>query len=145
MIGQIRHFSLKQLQRAPDKLQVKVGDSAKLQRKFTLEDLQRFGECIGDVQSKDQLYRADIVYGIYSTSLFTTLFRAYFPQAIYLSQEVKFKRPVTVGKDVQAEIVITAQQGKDLTFQTQVSVEGKIAIEGTAKLRIPYLDDSGAV
>lgn len=116
-----------------------MGDQALLTRTFQLEDLQKFGECIGDVQSKDQLYRADIVYGVYSTALFTTLFRSHFPQAIYLNQEVKFKRPVTVGKEVTAHIKILEQKEKDLVFETQVSVEGKVAIDGTARLRIPYL------
>ena len=85
------------------------------------------------------MYRADIVYGIYSTSLFTTLFRSHFPQAIYLNQQVKFKRPVTVGKDVTAEITIIEQKGKDLTIETVVKVDDKVAIEGSAVLRIPYL------
>lgn len=45
-----------------------------------------------------------------------------------------------MGKEVSAVITIIEQSGKDLTFATSVSVEGKVAIEGTAKLRIPYLE-----
>ena len=128
------------LKSAPASLTLTIGDSASLKRTFTADEVKKFGECIGDLQSKDLLYRNDIVYGAFSSSLFTTLFRQHFPASIYLNQETKFKRPVLVNQEVTARIEVVSVNKKDVVLSTQISVNEEVAVEGTARLRIPYLE-----
>ena len=71
-------------------LKVSVGDYAEAFRTYTDHDLELFSEAIQDKHAahkttQSTFYRADIVYGIFSAALFTSIFRSTFPRAIYLS------------------------------------------------------------
>lgn len=88
-------------------------------------------------------YRSDIVYGIFTSASFTTLFRLYFPKAIYLSQEFKFRKPILRDEKVTAKVEILGWDAakKNVQFKTSILKQesGEVAVEGTALLKIPYI------
>jgi acyl dehydratase len=123
-------------------MKVQVGDYAELERTFNGDDLKLFSEAIQDkyaAHKQDPInpstfYRSDIVYGIFTSASFTALFRSYFPKAIYLSQDIKFRKPILRDEKVRAivEIVSWDERKKDVTFKTIIEkVETKeVAVEG---------------
>ncbi len=76
--------------------------------------MKLFSEAIADkyaahkqqAAKESTFYRSDIVYGIFTSASFTTLFRLYFPKAIYLSQDLKFRRPILRDEIVKAKVEI---------------------------------------
>ena len=135
-----------------DEMKVDVGDYALLKRSFTAHDLQLFSEAIGDKYASHKqpqgqestFYRSDIVYGIFSSASFTALFRLYFPKAIYVSQELKFRKPILRDEtvEVRVEVVGWDPVKKNVQFKTVIVKQdhGKevVAVEGKATLKIPY-------
>ncbi len=78
---------------------VSIGDYAEQERVFTATDLEKFSDAIQDKYAAHRsdsstFYRPDIVYGIFTSAMFTSIFRATFPKAIYLSQDLKFRKPI---------------------------------------------------
>ena len=94
-------------------------------------------------------YRSDIVYGIFTSATFTALFRSYFPKAIYLSQDLKFRKPILRDEKIKARVEIIGWDAskKNVTLKTTIikteakegSQPGDVAVEGTAILKIPYI------
>ena len=61
------------------------------------------------------------------------------PGAIYMSQALKFKRPVKIGDVVTARATITAidaEKGR-VTLETVCEVAGKAVLEGEALIMVP--------
>jgi len=87
-------------------MNLQVGDYAELEKSFSREDIHKFGEAIGDVQSRETLWKGDLVYGIATTALFTTLFRQIMPGALYMKQEVKFLAPLMIEEKVRVLILV---------------------------------------
>jgi 3-hydroxybutyryl-CoA dehydratase len=81
------------------------------------------------------------VHGILVSSLFSTLFGRSIPGAVYVSQSVRFRRPVHVGAQVLARMQITnieqRRKGVLLTCATTCSlIEDKEEGEGEGKLTV---------
>eukprot|EP00347_Sterkiella_histriomuscorum_P001533 403371668 len=137
-------------------LKVEVGDYAIQQRTFTDQDLKYFSEAIQDKyaayknpsENSHTFYRSDIVYGIFTSAMFTSIFRLIFPKGIYMHQEVGFKRPVLRDEQVTGKVEITGWNStkKDVYFRTTISKIDKetgkeiICVEGKATLRVPYIE-----
>ena len=86
-----------------------------------------------------------IVHGILVSSLFSTLFGRSIPGAVYVSQSVRFKRPVHVGARVVARMQIVGMEprrkGVLLVCATTCSLIDKddeavltLAVEGSAEV-----------
>lgn len=82
-----------------------------------------------------------IVHGMLASSLFGTLFGRTIAGAIYVSQNLNFKRPIPVGAEVIARMEIinmeNRRKGTLVTCATTCRLaegEGLIAIEGEAKV-----------
>ena len=139
-------------------MKVDVGDYCELERTFDGEDLKLFSEAIQDkfaahkqsqTGGESTFYRSDIVYGIFSSATFTALFRSYFPKAIYLSQDLKFRKPILRDERVRARVEIMSWDAakKNVTLKTTIfkleanegAKPGDVAVEGTAVLKIPYI------
>lgn len=112
-----------------NEMKVQIGDYAELERSFTGEDLKLFSEAIQDKYAahKQQgntatFYRSDIVYGIFTSASFTTLFRQYFPKAIYMGQDLKFKKPILRDEAVKVRVEVTSweEAKKNVTFKTTI-------------------------
>ena len=89
------------------------------------------------------MFKGTIVHGIFVSSLFSTLFGRTIAGSIYVSQDLKFKRPVHVGKAVTGRIEIIEVQkrpkGLVLTCSTKCKLTDtdELAVDGTAKVLVP--------
>lgn len=74
------------------------------------------------------------------SSLFGTIFGASIPGAIYLSQNLEFKKPVFVDETISAKIEVVAVREKPhiVTCKTTVvKTDGTIAVQGEAAVLLP--------
>lgn len=124
---------------------VTVGSVATLERCFTLADLAAFATLSGDDNPLhlDPAYAATtrfeqpIVHGVLVAGLLSALIgtRLPGPGSIYLSQTLRFERPVRPGTTVTARVeVIRVRDDKPIvTLATTVlDGEGNVAVSGEA-------------
>jgi 3-hydroxybutyryl-CoA dehydratase len=67
------------------------------------------------------------------------------PGAVYLSQTLKFKRPVRIGDDVLSRVTVIAVDGDKgrVTLKTECLVAGKVVIDGEAEVLAPRRSGAG--
>lgn len=129
-----------------------VGQSAELARTVTGDDLVAFAAVTGDSNPVhlDEAYAAStpfggrIAHGMLSAGYISAVIgtRLPGPGAIYVSQSLKFRRPVKIGDTVVARAEITAidfGRGR-VTLKTVCSVAGKAVVEGEAEIMVPRRD-----
>eukprot|EP01031_Cornospumella_fuschlensis_P027149 gene27149-32795_t len=93
---------------------IQVGQYAEVRHVFEQADVNTFASLCGDnnpihinpEQAKHSMFGGTIVHGIFTSSLFSTIFGRALPGAIYVDQSLVFKRPVHVGKEVFARIEV---------------------------------------
>jgi 3-hydroxybutyryl-CoA dehydratase len=93
-----------------------IGDKAQFSRQITEEDIQKFAELTGDINpihlneeyAKKTIFKGRIAHGMLVSSLIATIFGNNFPGngTIYLSQNIKFINPVSVGDFITAEVEV---------------------------------------
>lgn len=135
-----------------DKIRLRVGDEASLSRTFSDQDVQAFAVLSGDTNplhtdatvAKDARFHGkQIVHGILTASLFSTIFGTHLPGAIYVSQTLKFKAPVYLGDTVVARVRIKDIRAarKIVTCETDVrNQDDTLVITGDAQVILPLLD-----
>ena len=127
-----------------------VGQSAELIRTLTERDVMAFAEVTGDFNpvhvdadaAAASSFGERIVHGMLTASLFSALLAMKLPGpgAIYLSQSLRFLRPVKIYDTVTArvEIVSIDIARRRLTLATFVRNErGKNVIDGDAVVQLP--------
>lgn len=86
-------------------------------------------------------YKGQIIHGLMAASLFSGLFGTKLPGigCVYKSQNLKFKRAIYVGDEVEVkvEIILLDKKAKIVGFKTVVLVDGKVMIDGCAEIFIP--------
>jgi 3-hydroxybutyryl-CoA dehydratase len=95
-----------------------VGDQRSYVRKISSEEIARFGEISGDLNSahfdeayaKTTIFKKPIVHGMFVGSLFSKIFGMEYPGegTIYCSQSLKFLKPVYPDTDLK--IVVTVKE-----------------------------------
>lgn len=93
----------------------------------------------------DRTYRTCIVHGLLAAGLFSTLFGRTIPGALYVSQSLKFEKPVHVGDALTARIEVkrsrTVSSGKEVILMCSTVVhndtDNNVAISGDAVVLIP--------
>jgi 3-hydroxybutyryl-CoA dehydratase len=126
-----------------------IGDSAEMVATVTDETIRKFAEVSGDDNPihLDAAYAATtqfgerIAHGMLSAGFLSAVIgtRLPGPGCIYLSQSLRFKRPVKIGDVVTATATITgldAEKGR-ATLETICTVAGKPVIEGEALVMVP--------
>jgi acyl dehydratase len=119
---------------------IQVGDSAQVVRRATDEDIASFVEAVGDYNpihadpdyAATTIFKEPIAPGIWTAGLISAVIgtRLPGPGAIYLSQELKFLKPVLFGDVITARVevvevirprnrlrlktVCTSQRGEDV-------------------------------
>jgi 3-hydroxybutyryl-CoA dehydratase len=127
-----------------------VGQSAELTRTLSEADVRAFAELTGDFNpvhvdaaaAAASSFGERIVHGMLTASLLSTVLAMQLPGpgAIYLSQSVKFLRPVKLGDTVVAHVVVTAIDAdkRRLTLATTVrNARGKNVVDGEAVVQLP--------
>ena len=130
-----------------------IGESAFFTKTITEADIDAFGNLSGDRNPIhfDEEYSAltrfkqRIAHGLLSTSFISTVIGMQLPGpgAIYLSQEVKFLKPVFIGDAITARAEVTAfnEQKRVITLKTEcVNQDGVAVITGEAKVLYEPVD-----
>lgn len=130
--------------------EMKVGDSASLTRMLDKQTIQLFAIVSGDMNpahldeqyAKTDIFRGIVGHGMWTGSLFSALLGMQLPGpgTIYLSQNLKFLHPVTLGETVTASVTITAMDAKKkrVTLSTICkNAKGENVVEGEAVVIAP--------
>ena len=127
-----------------------IGQSARLLRTVTLEDIQAFAAVSGDINpahlnaeyADDTMFNGVIAHGMLGAALISALFGTQFPGpgTIYLGQELKFTRPVRIGDtlNVMATVAEKDDEKKRVVMDCLVTnQQGETVLKGLARLMPP--------
>lgn len=130
--------------------EINVGDSARLKRVLTKEDIQLFAVMSGDVNpahldeeyAKSEMFHKIIAHGMWGGSLVSTVLGTQLPGpgTIYLSQTFKFRRPVAVGDEITVSVTVAEKDEakKRVKFDCQcTNAQGEAVIFGEAEVIAP--------
>jgi 3-hydroxybutyryl-CoA dehydratase len=125
-----------------------IGQTAERRRMVSDADIAAFAAVSGDTNPVhlDATYAAQtrfggrIAHGMLAASWLSALLGTELPGpgAIYVSQTLRFRRPVRIGDDVTARVTIAAidpERGR-VTLETVCLVEGKPVVEGEAVVMV---------
>lgn len=117
-------------------------------KKISSSDVERISLLTGDDNpihlnedyAKNSKFGRRIVHGMLVASMFLKIFGTKFPGngCVYVSQDIKFIRPVYLGDEVRAEVLIESVdfQKNIIKFLTFATVNGIVVVESFAKILI---------
>jgi 3-hydroxybutyryl-CoA dehydratase len=129
--------------------ELRVGQSAELVRTVGEHDLEAFAAVSGDTNpvhldeayAKGTTFGGRIAHGMLSAAYISAVLGTKLPGpgAIYLSQQLRFRRPVRIGDEVTARATVTALDEKrgHVTLETVCLVNGKTVMDGEALVMAP--------
>jgi phosphate acetyltransferase/phosphate butyryltransferase len=130
--------------------ELKVGDSASISRTLTSKDIELFAIMSGDVNpahvdeefAKSDMFHKIIAHGMWGGALISTVLGTQLPGpgAIYLSQSLRFRRPVAVGDTVTVTVKVAEMEESKhrVTLECQAANQrGEVVITGTAEVIAP--------
>lgn len=136
--------------------EIEIGQSFTVERTFTAADVALFATISGDHSPLhvDPEYAAqtefgrNVVHGMLLASLFSQLVGMRIPgkHALYLGQDLTFRRPILVGEPVTALARVSGRNEATRTISLVTEVrgtDGKVAVAGTAKVKVR--DDGASV
>lgn len=122
-----------------------IGQTASLTKAFTEKDVESFAELsldknelhINDEYAKESIFKQRIVHGFLSGSLISAVIGTILPGkgAIYLHQDMDFKKPVYIGEEITAvvEVEHLKEEKRICYLQTRCeNREGEVKISGSA-------------
>lgn len=99
---------------------IKVGDRADVKKAFSMEDVASFAELSTDNNpihldkeyAEKTIFKKNIVHGILVSSLISSALGTKLPGegSIYMSQELKFLKPVYIGEECVAEVEVLSKR-----------------------------------
>lgn len=129
--------------------ELSLGQSAEVVRTVGARDLAAFAEVSGDTNpvhldeayAKATPFGGRIAHGMLSAAYISAVLGTKLPGpgAIYLSQTLRFRRPVRIGDEVTARATVKALDEKrgHVTLETVCLVGGKPVLEGEALVMAP--------
>jgi len=129
-----------------------LGQSAERTHVVTEADITAFAEVSGDFNPvhMDEAFAATtpfkgrIAHGMLSAAWLSALIAGDLPGpgTVYMSQSLRFRRPVRIGDEVVSRIEVTAIDAEKarVTLATVCSVEGKPVLDGEALVMAPRRD-----
>src|SRR3989344_4828112 len=128
---------------------IEIGQEAIFERSFTEKEIFSFSQLTGDLNpmhvdpkyAKQTEYGGVIVHGMLVASLFSTLVGMYLPgkYCVYLSQDIKFRRPVKPNEKVKVRGRVKNKIDSlyILEIETEILNEfGEVAINGEAMVKV---------
>lgn len=126
------------------------GQSARLVRTVTLEDIQAFAAVSGDINpahlnaeyADASMFHGVIAHGMLGAALISALFGTHFPGpgTIYLGQELKFTKPVRIGDTLTVLVTVAEKDEEKKRVKMDCLVtnqKGEVVLKGEAKLMPP--------
>lgn len=129
--------------------EIAVGDRASADHLLTAQDIALFAAMSGDVNpahmdaeyANSTMFEGIIGHGMWGASLISAVLGTELPGpgAIYLSQTLKFKKPVRLGDRVTAEVAVREKrEGRRVVFDCECrNQEGEVVIAGEAVVLAP--------
>ena len=128
---------------------IAIGQVFQIERSFSAQDVLAFAAVSGDYSPLhvDAAYGAGtefgacVVHGVLLASLFSQLVGMQVPgkHALYLGQDLTFRRPVLVGETVRAIAKVSgkSESTRTLVLNTEIrSHDDKVVVMGTAKVKV---------
>jgi 3-oxoacyl-[acyl-carrier protein] reductase len=129
--------------------QIEIGQSWEIERTFSANDCDEFARLSGDFSplhvdseyARTTEFESRVVHGMFLASLFSQLVGMWLPgkHALYLGQDLSFRRPVLVGDTVRAYSKVVAKNAatRTISLTTEIrSLDGKVVVSGTAKVKL---------
>jgi 3-hydroxybutyryl-CoA dehydratase len=128
---------------------IHVGEKTSIRKLMIEADVISFSQTSEDFNpvhldkeyAENSRYKGQIVHGLMAASLFSGLFGTKLPGmgCVYKSQNLKFKRPIYIGDEVEAciEVISVNKEKKVVGFRTTCLVNRKVMIDGDAEIFIP--------
>jgi 3-hydroxybutyryl-CoA dehydratase len=129
--------------------ELSVGQTAEMSRVVGAADIEAFAEVSGDINpvhldeayAKTTTFGERIAHGMLSAGYISALLgtRLPGPGCIYLSQSLRFRRPVKIGDLVVARVTVKTLDDSrgHVTLDTVCEVGGKTVIDGEALVIAP--------
>jgi phosphotransacetylase/acyl dehydratase len=130
--------------------EISVGDIATLERTLTEQDIMLFAVMSGDINpahvdpeyATSSRFREVIGHGMWTGALISTVLGTDFPGpgTIYLSQSLRFRRPVKVGDTISIKVTAKekdASKGKVLLDTECTNQDGEVVVSGAAEVIAP--------
>ena len=126
-----------------------VGQSAETTKVVTANDVEAFAAVSGDTNpvhldeayAKTTTFQTRIAHGMLSGAYISAVIGTKLPGpgAIYLSQSMRFRRPVKLGDPVVTRVTVQAldAQRGHATLATVCQVDGKTVVDGEAVIMVP--------
>ena len=132
-----------------------VGDSAEITRAVTEAVIEAFAAVSTDsnpvhldaAYAEGTIFKGRIAHGMLSGAYISAVIGMQLPGpgTIYLSQALRFRRPVRPGDEVTARVTVEALDPKrgEVTLSTVCEVAGKRVVEGEAVVLAPRREAAG--
>ena len=129
--------------------ELKVGMSESFKKKITQEDIENFAKVSSDFNpvhfdkefAKKTIFKEPIAHGMLSASFISAVIGERLPGngTIYLSQTLKFHRPVFINQEVETTVKIQSimKEKKQVSLDCNCKVNKKIVISGLALVLAP--------
>ena len=132
--------------------EIRIGESASLSRRLTKEDIELFAVMSGDVNpvcvdaefARDDMFHKLIAHGMWSAALISTVLGTELPGAgaIYRSQTLNFRHPVTLGDTVVVTVTVREKNAVNQCVVLDcriINEDGTVVIDGTAEVIAPSM------
>ena len=126
-----------------------IGQTAELSKIFSDEEVKCFANMSGDLNpihlddeyAKKSIFKKRILHGFQTGALISAVIGMKLPGpgAIYLHQEMNFKKPAYIGETVRAFVTITSiKEEKSIIFlETKcLNANGDVLIDGDAIVKL---------
>ena len=127
---------------------LKLGQSASMEKTVTENDIQAFGEATGDFNpvhfdedyARKTLFRGRVAHGALSIGFISAVIGMKLPGAgtIFVSARTDFKAPVRIGDTVVTTCTVKQiHQRREVVLDCACTVGGKIVVTGEAVVLAP--------
>lgn len=129
--------------------ELSVGQSAEISHIVGERDLEAFAAIsfdtnpvhLDETYARGTAFGGRIAHGMLSAAYISAVLGTKLPGpgAIYLSQSLRFRRPVRIGDEVTARVTVKALDEKrgQVTLETACLVNGKTVLDGEALVMAP--------
>jgi phosphate acetyltransferase len=130
--------------------ELKIGDSAQIERTLTPKDIELFSIMSGDVNpahvdaqyAKDDMFHQIIVQGMWGAALISTVLGTELPGpgTIYLDQTLRFSAPIVPGDTITITVTVTDKKPEKHIVDLEckcVNQNNKVVISGVATVMAP--------
>lgn len=127
-----------------------IDESATLVRQLTERDIQLFAAMSGDINpahldeefAREEIFHEIVAHGMWAGSLFSNLLGTQMPGpgTIYLSQDLKFLKPICLGDTVTVTVTVSEKrpEKKQVIFDCRCTNQrGEVTISGQARVLAP--------